>query len=413
MGVKSLAFLGIIVSSIFIFLCIHFKKDLFYASIAQKDKNAIATQPIVQEVANKESKPIAFSYINDKVAAILSTKEKEDIYLKEICKDERCKDRLKFSEDVNRFKLMKNLADLIELSSTEGVDKFTINIKEKKIAVNGIVKEDKTIQEFDSRLLPFSDSGFEVVNGMKIKHLEAKLKKTPEENKTKDVILKSEVIENHAKPVKEKSNEQNKSISENKQQVAQKSQIVEKLSAKKEEIKNKEKKQEKKAKEIKKESPKIVKSTKKIVKAKTQAKRKKVVKTVNRDKKVPDLFIVQEKIDLQEARDRILNLQYSEPIEFDIDSNHLNEESKMSLRKIADILKSVNVRKITIKGYTSQMSDGTFSKVLSQNRADTVKKFLVSEGVSRSLIRSIGYADSDPIAEPTSEINDRVEIDIE
>ncbi|MBS1175587.1 MAG: ompA 8 [Burkholderiaceae bacterium] len=55
------------------------------------------------------------------------------------------------------------------------------------------------------------------------------------------------------------------------------------------------------------------------------------------------------------------------------------------------------VRQVTVSGYTDRIGSAADNMKLSQARAETVKQFLVSEGVSESLIRAVGRGASEPV----------------
>ena len=55
------------------------------------------------------------------------------------------------------------------------------------------------------------------------------------------------------------------------------------------------------------------------------------------------------------------------------------------------------VRQVTVNGYTDRIGNAADNMKLSQARAETVKQFLVSEGVPASLIQTVGRGASEPV----------------
>jgi outer membrane protein OmpA-like peptidoglycan-associated protein len=89
-------------------------------------------------------------------------------------------------------------------------------------------------------------------------------------------------------------------------------------------------------------------------------------------------------------------------INFDVNSDVIRDESKPTLDKIIAMLKSESDMKLVIEGHTD--SDGPTDKnqILSQKRAESVKSYLVSGGVSASRLFTKGYGESTPVAPNTT-----------
>lgn len=101
-------------------------------------------------------------------------------------------------------------------------------------------------------------------------------------------------------------------------------------------------------------------------------------------------------------------------INFDYNSDVIRNESKPTLDKIIAMLKSMPDMQLIIEGHTD--SDGTteYNQILSEKRAESVKSYLVSAGISSSRLFTKGYGESMPIAPNTTDIgkaqNRRVEL---
>ena len=88
-------------------------------------------------------------------------------------------------------------------------------------------------------------------------------------------------------------------------------------------------------------------------------------------------------------------------INFDYDSDIIRDESKPTLDKIVAMLKSEPIMQLIIEGHTD--SDGTteHNQILSQKRAESVKLYLTSAGISSSRLSTEGYGESMPVASNT------------
>jgi chemotaxis protein MotB len=85
--------------------------------------------------------------------------------------------------------------------------------------------------------------------------------------------------------------------------------------------------------------------------------------------------------------------------------------AQQTIAKMAPILAPMQETKITVNGYTDNVPIGpglmrkgiTSNLVLSQNRADNVMQFMISQGVKPSLVSAQGFGDADPVASNDSE----------
>jgi chemotaxis protein MotB len=101
----------------------------------------------------------------------------------------------------------------------------------------------------------------------------------------------------------------------------------------------------------------------------------------------------------------------------------LHRSGEATLKKIAPVLMTLKGQVIEIKGFTDNEPIGPELKASFQNnvalskaRAETVLKFLASQGVPTSMMTATGYGDAKPVASNDTaqgrEKNRRVEIDI-
>ncbi len=100
-------------------------------------------------------------------------------------------------------------------------------------------------------------------------------------------------------------------------------------------------------------------------------------------------------------------------IYFDVDKYEIKPESDVALNKIVAMLKEHNTMEVTIEGHTDANGSEESNQVLSENRANAVKDYLVSKGIKRSRLSTVGYGEERPIdpgdGEKAWELNRRVE----
>ena len=82
---------------------------------------------------------------------------------------------------------------------------------------------------------------------------------------------------------------------------------------------------------------------------------------------------------------------------FDVDKYDIRPEAEEALKNLATVLKEMNVKNFEIDGHTDSDASDEHNQVLSENRANSVKNFLVSQGVTAE-ITTKGYGESKPVA---------------
>lgn len=82
---------------------------------------------------------------------------------------------------------------------------------------------------------------------------------------------------------------------------------------------------------------------------------------------------------------------------FETASDKLNDLSKHELDNLVSIIKSRPSLKIELGGHTDNVGDAAMNQALSQKRAESVLKYLVSGGVSASQLSAKGYGQNNPL----------------
>jgi outer membrane protein OmpA-like peptidoglycan-associated protein len=88
---------------------------------------------------------------------------------------------------------------------------------------------------------------------------------------------------------------------------------------------------------------------------------------------------------------------------FEKGSAKLTENAKKELQRIAGIMKKFPDSKWRIEGHTDSQGSAEFNKKLSQERANAVKKFLISLGISEKMLVAEGMGENYPIADNKTE----------
>jgi OOP family OmpA-OmpF porin len=83
---------------------------------------------------------------------------------------------------------------------------------------------------------------------------------------------------------------------------------------------------------------------------------------------------------------------------FEFDSSALTSGARDTLQRAVMILKENPTANVEIQGHTDSRGSETYNKALSERRANAVKAFLVSQGISASRITTVGFGESQPAA---------------
>jgi OmpA-OmpF porin, OOP family len=88
----------------------------------------------------------------------------------------------------------------------------------------------------------------------------------------------------------------------------------------------------------------------------------------------------------------------NEPILFDVNKDVIRSVSYVVLGKLADVAKSCPSKMIEIGAHTDSDASPAYNQDLSNRRAKAVVEHLVREGVAGTMLKSIGYGETKPIA---------------
>jgi outer membrane protein OmpA-like peptidoglycan-associated protein len=109
-------------------------------------------------------------------------------------------------------------------------------------------------------------------------------------------------------------------------------------------------------------------------------------------------------------------LTFKSDVMFDVNSSSLKPGAYDEINRVATVLSQYPQTSLTISGHTDSTGSEDYNLQLSQRRADAVKNALMGQGVSAARMNTIGYGESNPIADNSTEhgrqLNRRVEIRI-
>jgi outer membrane protein OmpA-like peptidoglycan-associated protein len=111
-----------------------------------------------------------------------------------------------------------------------------------------------------------------------------------------------------------------------------------------------------------------------------------------------------------------IDVRLTSDILFDVDSWSLRPESRATLRDLATNFQRYPDNLIDVEGHTDSTGTTAHNQTLSENRAGSVRDYLIAEGVPGRNVTARGYGESQPKATNETpegrQLNRRVEIHI-
>lgn len=117
---------------------------------------------------------------------------------------------------------------------------------------------------------------------------------------------------------------------------------------------------------------------------------------------------------IEDMQTLISNIVKSERIHFYKNRSKLTNKSKKTLDKVVEILKGSSNVEIIVKGYTDASGRRKMNRWVSSERAKSVKRYLVNQGITAESIEVKGFGENGLLypKRPYSSLNRRVEIEI-
>ncbi len=102
----------------------------------------------------------------------------------------------------------------------------------------------------------------------------------------------------------------------------------------------------------------------------------------------------------EEARGLVITLSGS--VLFASNKSALLPEAQNRLNQVAEALMATKERRLTVEGHTDSQGSSSYNQVLSQQRADAVRSYIISRGYTGDLIVAQGIGEDRPIADNTN-----------
>ena len=121
-------------------------------------------------------------------------------------------------------------------------------------------------------------------------------------------------------------------------------------------------------------------------------------------------------VEVTRTAENEIQVQVTNDILFDFNSTALRAESRSTLRDLAANIQRYPDETVTVEGHTDNVGSSTFNQTLSENRANSVRSYLIEQGLASSRISAYGYGETRPKSTNSTpegrQLNRRVEIKI-
>lgn len=125
-----------------------------------------------------------------------------------------------------------------------------------------------------------------------------------------------------------------------------------------------------------------------------------------------------EKVELVEVDEETKRIEILEIVHFDTASARIQERSYGLLNQVAQVLENnPHLTSIRVEGHTDSRGAHEFNMQLSQDRAESVRAYLIDRGIESQRLKAVGYGPDRPVDDNATErgraANRRVEFHIE
>ncbi len=111
------------------------------------------------------------------------------------------------------------------------------------------------------------------------------------------------------------------------------------------------------------------------------------------------------------------NLSLASGATFELGGSALSSEGKAAVAALLAEFDGEVIKAVIVEGYTDDRGAASFNQQLSEKRAHAVKDELIANGIDADLIKTVGYGESNPVADNATREgrakNRRVEIKVD
>jgi hypothetical protein len=220
MGSKTIIFLGVLISAVYLYFCIskytvvESKTDISSSSVVQAvdeiKPEIIDEAPSIEEDdaiqnANERISTPAFGFMaginKNQIVALMSDNDENGSLSKQIeklCEKKQCSKDMRYENDIIDASWQEDTAQIIELLTDGSIDKGSLFIEGNVLKLEGIVKSQKAQDRLNDILNSVKNDTFKVENYLK---LSENIQKRDSKTKKEFLVEKTDIKKVDTKPI--------------------------------------------------------------------------------------------------------------------------------------------------------------------------------------------------------------------
>ena len=98
-----------------------------------------------------------------------------------------------------------------------------------------------------------------------------------------------------------------------------------------------------------------------------------------------------------------LLVHFENDVLFDVDSTRIDSDGRQALEDLSGVLEEYSKTAVIVQGHTDSTGSEEHNDDLSERRAESVRRYLVSVGVDQDRLATMGFGETAPVASNDSE----------
>lgn len=121
--------------------------------------------------------------------------------------------------------------------------------------------------------------------------------------------------------------------------------------------------------------------------------------TSKEDAELAARLLEEKRLRAEAAKPKVVKKEFKdENIYFAFDSSDLSNQARLILNNNAEYLHQYSSLTVTVEGHCDERGSEKYNNALGKRRAESVKKFLVDQGINTDRVLTISYGENKPVA---------------
>ena len=121
--------------------------------------------------------------------------------------------------------------------------------------------------------------------------------------------------------------------------------------------------------------------------------------TSKEDAELAARLLEEKRLQAEAAKPKVVKKEFKdENIYFAFDSSDLSDQARLILNNNAEYLHQHSSLTVTVEGHCDERGSEKYNNALGKRRAESVKKFLVDQGINTDRVLTISYGENKPVA---------------